>query len=986
MQSNINFVGISNAPSDFSSEDGVMSTLVNLVPENGELKPIMPPKTLFSTINTSAILLAVHTITGTTGSNEKHYVMRANGSGDNAGKVVLMYYIEGNANPIEIGTLDIQDTAPKIAVVGNTLVVYSQDEMHYYIWKEVETTTTDDDGKKTTTYEFKYVDLGSHLPELKMEFGLIRTSMTAHTETKRKGGGYEDVMYIVQLPSDWSKSEVEAITNIESIKFEKKYHLEGDDDNWKSDVGNQTYIENQTCGIINTIHATEQKYGRFLFPFLVRYAYRMYDGSSITMHSAPILMLPTTSEAVAIFCLLPKEGTLEAVISSICFQSAYLGCRIVNSTINENWKDVIKSIDVFVSAPIYSFKAAGMDTKLYNFKKLTAASKSFGIFSDGSYHIQRVYTANPNPYDSPLYRIDTPRYTKAEMFEDLANKNLFYLLKSIPYESDSEWMKYAKHGATLPFHKIEVTNNYLSSLTNKEVMTDDYDSHDVTTATGTYVYNNRINLYDITKRLFGGFSIYNQSSDIGTSTTDPATYGFSVFYEIKESTGTRIVAPTDNISGCNSLPPYLFYPNINCTKAIVKYTQYGKTYYRTFKMVAHDFLNGAIAITSFWGYDQMTFESTSDIDSLSGYSGLLDTPTTDTYDECTKAATIWEAQADTSITEDPETSTKSIVLQNKIYTSEINMPFYFPVANINTIGTGKIIGVASTTKALSQGQFGQFPLYAFTDSGIWALTLTSTGGIATVTPTTRDVALDNGHSIAQLDDAIAFITDRGLMLLQGSDTMCLTEALKGDWFDPATLYGWNQVSTKSGIIDASLGSGERFFSNAYILYDYPRQRLILVHSGENISLMYSLTSKMWGMVDLGNKLVAVANTYPDCAVQMINRGGLSRYSSIVDISQTTESTMPVLAVSRPITMGDPYTRKTIYDVVGRGDNVAMLLYGTRDYKRWFYIGSSVSRHLHNLGGTPFNAFRLVMVGNLTSEQRLVGASIEYRPKDINTLR
>ena len=62
-----------------------------------------------------------------------------------------------------------------------------------------------------------------------------------------------------------------------------------------------------------------------------------------------------------------------------------------------------------------------------------------------------------------------------------------------------------------------------------------------------------------------------------------------------------------------------------------------------------------------------------------------------------------------------------IELPNKIYTSEVNNPFFFPLSGINTIGTGEIKGICSAVKALSEGQFGQFPLYAFTDEGVWAL-------------------------------------------------------------------------------------------------------------------------------------------------------------------------------------------------------------------------------------------------------------------------
>ena len=47
-------------------------------------------------------------------------------------------------------------------------------------------------------------------------------------------------------------------------------------------------------------------------------------------------------------------------------------------------------------------------------------------------------------------------------------------------------------------------------------------------------------------------------------------------------------------------------------------------------------------------------------------------------------------------------------MPNKIYTSEVNNPFYFPVLGINSVGTGKILGISSAAKALSEVSLGSF--------------------------------------------------------------------------------------------------------------------------------------------------------------------------------------------------------------------------------------------------------------------------------------
>lgn len=128
-----------------------------------------------------------------------------------------------------------------------------------------------------------------------------------------------------------------------------------------------------------------------------------------------------------------------------------------------------------------------------------------------------------------------------------------------------------------------------------------------------------------------------------------------------------------------------------------------------------------------------------------------------------------------------------IDLPNKIYTSEVNNPFHFPVLGINTVGTGTILGICAAVKALSEGQFGQFPLYAFTTEGVWALEVSVTGTYSAKQPITRDVVI-NPDSITQIDTAVLFATDRGIMHISGSSTQCISDILNTeDLFSIADL-------------------------------------------------------------------------------------------------------------------------------------------------------------------------------------------------------
>lgn len=84
-----------------------------------------------------------------------------------------------------------------------------------------------------------------------------------------------------------------------------------------------------------------------MFPFLVRYAYRLYDGSTLTLHSAPILMLPSMSDAVQIVGdrLLDNDTKLQAWVRWL---SGELFCKVIYKSADLfNFGDIIQSIDIF---------------------------------------------------------------------------------------------------------------------------------------------------------------------------------------------------------------------------------------------------------------------------------------------------------------------------------------------------------------------------------------------------------------------------------------------------------------------------------------------------------------------------------------------------------------------------------------------------------------------------------------------------------------
>ena len=336
----------------------------------------------------------------------------------------------------------------------------------------------------------------------------------------------------------------------------------------------------------------------------------------------------------------------------------------------------------------------------------------------------------------------------------------------------------------------------------------------------------------------------------------------------------------------------------------------------------------------------------------------------------------------------PDVTNTHTIVPNKIYTSEVNNPFFFPLLGINTVGTGQILGLASATKALSQGQFGQFPLYAFTTDGVWALEVSSTGSYSAKQPVTRDVCISM-ESITQLDSSVVFATDRGLMMLQGSDAICISDDIREeDGEDYATAYRGLQYVCDSSFVDAlSIVPLREFIANCRLMYDYTNQHIFVFNPDKTYAYVFSLKSKKWGMIR--SNLKNALNSYPEsiCVVEG------DENDVVVDYGKTSvepDTQMPFVVLTRPLKLDAPDIMKTIDTIIQRGKfqrgHVKTLLYGSRDLYHWFLVYTSVDHYLRGFRGTPYKYFRIALVGATTKDERIFGCEINFTPRLVDQLR
>lgn len=791
----------------------------------------------------------------------------------------------------------------QITTIGNTVIALCDDGMHYMLWKNGD-----------------YTYLGNKIPECPISFGLWG-----------KGQLY---------------SELTGDNNLPYGTFTINYN----------NLDDKETIASQVLPKVNKFIADAATGdNKFMYPFFVRYAYRLYDGS-LTHHSAPILMLPSTEVNPIVFAPSAEIGdtssTLDiySIVATLDYQP--LMSEGQRSVLN-NWSDIVKSVDIFISAPIYTYDMSGVECEykagvsLSNYFHGRFVPKGGGVddaLMGSTYQRWAYYQLYPYDYGTQISRgFNIPSFPSSEVDAKIRDCSNFYLLTSINIED-------------LPFARtnVKIEDGSLSSLVAREVMTDDYQTHDTLIPSFAQVYNSRMNIANIERKLFNGYDTASQVAYSNgylhynyienTITTDPLYNGAeSVILYTKVQGDKTITLENTCATPLSSLfwnYPYLFYPDINA-KQVTIYREDGT--YKTLTLEPHPLLNGAVYFNKY----------------------QLEAPDAGYFSRLSDA-------------------NPTISLPNKIYTSEINNPFHFPLNGINTIGTGEIVGISTAAKALSEGQFGQFPLYAFATDGVWALEVSATGNYSAKQPITRDVCLSK-DSITQIDSSVLFATDRGIMLLSGSQSICISDIL--DSAEPFALAILPQ-SERLLIDFASLAASNatyipfrEFIAGCRMIYDYVQQRIVVINPNCQYAYVYSFESKAWGIMP--STLKSTVNSYPDALAMDGN-------NRLVDISKPNSTTdIPIFFVTRPIKI-EADILKTIDTIIQRGyfkrGHVKMALYGSRDMFDWFLVSSSTDQYLRGFRGTPYKYFRIAVLGTLDHNESITGATIQYTPRQINQPR
>ena len=948
MQQSIRYKGLSLTPDEMAVENGALSLCGNLELHDGALRPSIVTGTPLSqplTINgVVAKILYVHE-TG----NYRHLIAIASSA--------IYWFLQdgslGSTTPIK--SFDYEASVLSVNSIGNTLIIVATDGIHYALWV--------DGGYKYLSQKPPFVEIAFSISDDYPE-----NYSNGGVDAEGSANGFREAFQ----QTTYSCNDV-----FDKVKMSMGDFLIGDVECLTIKEDKQSDLTQSIYALINRTNNLIARKGRFYANFFVRYCYRMFDGSMI-MHSSPVFIPVQVPDSYMVlsanaFSLNATDGVINTYddftfqredgknntsrvhITKAAFfyypRNVDLRYTILDAKRNEleEWKDVIKSVDIFITPPI-----SNVDTS-EKISSLRAGRRNYML---GKGLLSLTYESGGIKIgDTSVY---FPSLSQDAYRNKLKNTSAFYKVCSLKI---SDLTNYTTK-------KLPVDKNAVYQVSLQEQMKDDYKTHNSLFAQGGYVYNHRLNLYGMKEKLFQGFNGCVMLPGLYILKYDDSTDNLKYRYKIQKivvslntTSGTKYVESSDRYFSRQDIDVFMisnlvkFYPDSRADKmAIFCKDSSDNDVIFVFPLEQCAELNGAMHMGDFTdNFEQYKVES---------FNYTVD---------------------------------DVVELSNKIYTSESDNAFYFPLNGINTVGIGTIQGIASTTRALSQGQFGQYPLMAFSTDGIWALNVSSSGTYSSIHPISREVC-SNPKAIIQLDQSVAFVTNRSFSRVAESQVVSMSDVLDGPGFNISASLGkilnfFNDTEEDSEsvktikaqmrqLIDFT-SSPIEFFQRCQVIYDYKNSRILCLDvtqlskasTADTVALCYSIKDNAWSTFLIQNVLTAI-NSYPHPYIQYRD-GSVMVLDKGYNYEDTTE--YHGIIVTRTLKFDEDNVPDSITDYIHSltsGSIPIMWLYGSNDNQNWHYIGRLGGMKSSYMATHSYRFFRIALYLKMKSMNQYFATRLE----------
>lgn len=547
--------------------------------------------------------------------------------------------------------------------------------------------------------------------------------------------------------------------------------------------------------------------GHFTTLRFIRYAIELMDGTLIS--SIPFIVGAFPS-ILTIDKVYPTESDEPSTHTNNLQGDKYkIKLKLPKQDIFRGWEDIVRKVNIYLSPPIIPDQEEAM-IKAYDWNKYeTQIPEGYITTREVGLNIGSLFL---NAEEVMFYASQCKLIKSILVFEeDTFQKEIYtndynQLCDGLEIVASEEY-------------------SYTNLVTQESIKDDDIQHYPVLGERYSSFNNRLLSVAPIETISYMYLTLPDAAS---TSSSGPA---YLLQFHLFTDSGEKVVE--------RKVPQgrkYFFFPDARCHQVNVFWDKDGQTLMKSFDMKTYAFLEGAFYLDDSFLFSGQT--------SLEG-SSLSGEPS------------------------EPQPINISDERSNYLYASELNNLFIFPDAGKYQFSS-KVVGVAVATTALSQGQFGQFPLYVFTEDGIWAMETASDGSFITQKPLSREVCV-NPDSICSIDNAVVFVTDKAVMMIQGSQVMNISPYMNGKHYEP-NASATELIAKQDGYAElvGPISDSDpfmKFMRDAKVAYDYTGQRLVFIsESNKGFQYIYKLDTQTWHKVSFGLSLDFPLNSYPEALV------------------------------------------------------------------------------------------------------------------------
>lgn len=917
MQQNINYQGMQTQPSDHDTPDGSMHLALNVEKRSGSYHAARIPTTEEFYIENFTPLFIHNPSSDNTTDNIVIGVYYKDTDGADWDYELKAYYYtkqsdkytEITINNNNFGTNDGPSDFDNFCNIGNIVCFTLKGKVSYLSY-----------------IKSSYNAIFGNPPSIKANYYILRRypSRVNISDTP-----------IGPDPKDYFNYNMTVVENVKGLKctanIEKEYATDISILNKIKNSNELKERENNIFGALNSTRARFEEQGYLMFPVLVVCAYRLYDGSTI-MATDPVLTYPIDARTQLFYAKYANRNNYDKEndenLQLAIFSEAYrIFVQLDSGIPNSSWREIIASIDFFISSPLYNIES----DKLYY---------SFG---------------NNNSVSGTIF-IDLMDRDDKEIIE---NVDAFYLVKSVPFEKMSKLKNkivFENAIGTITEEQCILPNDITNYTQSEKLKINSYNRFDIY-AKKTQNRNNRLIISNI-KKLFdiNSFSNIPQITYLNITKNPQKKDGLTTYTVSKQSPSMQDIKSKEELSAfkLNDIKIAGVYVkdigDVSFTNVIQSNNFFLSFYDNKITKII-------VEIEKSYSYQNLSQNT------IAGFSFYIRNNTYEGYFTEVKNNDYEE------------------YLPSLIKASETNNPFVFKDGNSAECGIGEIITIASNARAVSQGQFGQYPIFAFCTDGIYAVGLGTDGTLQSCNPYTYDI-ITSPLSVCNIQTSLAYITRSGIHIIGNDGPQEILSYNQEDNYNFDNERQQTFIGKHYNNLPTLVSPYTYFTQGAHLTYDYPNQRIIAYNPQHTYSYIYSIPNQTWSII---------LQSY-DGHINTFSQSLLIKDNKIYNLSsQTIQNKLNGLLITRPIKLDSPDVHKTIQTIIQRGNfpsgSIAQALYASNDAINWFPIWSSQTERLRPIRGTAYKYYRLVIfLTDFKQDYSLSGCTIDYLPKLTNKIR